>query len=235
MRLRAMASQGLLTASRLYLVRHGQVADGHTDRYHGHNDVALSPTGVRQCEALAAYLKDVAFHGIYASDLTRTRRGAEIIGQGRGLPVQAIPAFREINFGVWEGLTFQEIMDRYPEQLRQRFADLANFRIPGGESLQDLQSRVMPQLTALCQRHVGEAFLIVAHAGINRVILAQALNLDLASIFRLDQAYAGLNIIDYYPDLAVVRLVNGVFYPPELRPAQAMGSGYKDSKTGKEA
>jgi len=219
MRLRAMAAQGLLTATRLYLVRHGQVADGHTDRYHGHNDVDLSPTGIRQCQALAAHLRDVSFAGLYASDLTRTRRGAEIIGQGRGLPVQVIPAFREINFGIWEGLTFQEIMERYPEELRQRFNDLANYRIPGGESLKDLEARVSPALAELRQRHVGQNFLVVAHAGINRVILSRALNLDLNYIFRLDQAYAGLNIIDYYPDLAVVRLLNGIFYPPELSPA----------------
>ncbi len=213
MRLRALATQGLLTATRLYLVRHGQVADGHTDIYNGHNDVDLSPTGVSQCEALAAHLKDVKLAGIYASDLTRTRRGAEIINQGRALAVGTVPEFREINFGVWEGLSFQEIMTRYPEELQQRFADLANFRIPGGESLMDLQARVAPKLAELLQHHAGEAFLVVAHAGINRVILSQALGLDLQHIFHLDQAYAGLNIIDYYPDLAVVRLLNGIFYP----------------------
>jgi alpha-ribazole phosphatase len=213
MRLRSLAAQGLLTATRLYLVRHGQVADGHTDVYHGHNDVDLSPTGLQQCQALAAHLQDVQLAGIYASDLTRTRRGAEIINEGRGLSVQTIPEFREINFGVWEGLSFKEIMTQYPEELQQRFADLANFRIPGGESLNDLEARLSPKLAELIERHAGEAFLVVAHAGINRVILSQAMGLDLQHIFHLDQAYAGLNIIDYYPDLAVVRLLNGVFYP----------------------
>ena len=225
MRLRAMAAQGLLTATRLYLVRHGQVADGHTDRYHGQNDVALSPTGIRQCEALAAYLQDVPFAGIYSSDLERTRLGAEIIGRGRGLTVQPLPEFREIHFGIWEGLTFQEIMDRYPEELRRRFDDLANYRIPGGESLKDLEARALPKLAELRQRHDGQSFLLVAHAGINRVILSKAMNLDLNYIFRLDQAYAGLNIIDYYPDLAVVRLLNGIFYPSELTSTRAQGSG----------
>jgi alpha-ribazole phosphatase len=213
MRLRALAAQGSLTATRLYLVRHGQVADGHTDIYNGHNDVDLSPTGVSQCQSLAVHLQDVKLAGIYSSDLTRTRRGAEMIRQGRDLSVQTVPEFREINFGVWEGLSFQQIMTQYPEELQQRFADLANFRIPGGESLQDLHARVAPKLTELVQRHTGEAFLLVAHAGINRVILSQAMGLDLQHIFHLDQAYAGLNIVDYYPDLAVVRLLNGVFYP----------------------
>ena len=100
MRLRALAAQGLLTATRLYLVRHGQVADGHTDVYNGHNDVDLSPAGVSQCEFLADHLNDLKLAGIYSSDLTRTRPGAEIINQGRGLTVQTVPEFREINFGV---------------------------------------------------------------------------------------------------------------------------------------
>ena len=213
MRLRALAAQGLLTATRLYLVRHGQVADGHTDIYNGHNDVDLSPTGVSQCQALAAHLRNVKLAGIYSSDLTRTRRGAEIINQGRGLPLETVPEFRELNFGVWEGLSFQQIMERYPDELQQRFDDLANFRVPGGESLADLQTRVTPKLAELLQHHAGQAFLVVAHAGINRVILSQALGLDLQYIFHLDQAYAGLNIIDYFPDLAVVRLLNGIFYP----------------------
>jgi alpha-ribazole phosphatase len=213
MRLRALASQGLLTATRLYLVRHGQVADGHTDIYNGHNDVDLSPAGVTQCQFLADHLKEVKLAGIYSSDLTRTRRGAEMIGQGRELTVKTVPEFREINFGIWEGLSFQEIMTRYPEELQQRFADLANFRIPQGESLKDLEARVTPKLADLIQQHMGKAFLVVAHAGINRVILSRAMGLSLQHIFHLDQAYAGLNIIDYYPDLAVVRLLNGIFYP----------------------
>ena len=213
MRLRALAAQGLLNATRLYLVRHGQVAAGHTDIYNGHNDVDLSPAGVTQCQFLATHLKDVKLAGIYSSDLTRTRRGAEIISQDRGLMVKTVPEFREINFGIWEGLSFKEIMTKYPEELQQRFADLANFRIPEGESLKDLEARVAPKLAELLQQHAGEAFLVVAHAGINRVILSQAMGLSLQHIFHLDQAYAGLNIIDYYPDLAVVRLLNGVFYP----------------------
>lgn len=213
MRLKALAAQGNPPSTRLYLMRHGQVADGHTHLYHGHNDVDLSPTGIRQCEAVAAYLQEVPLAGVYASDLTRTRRGAEIIAQGRPVAVEAYPEFREVHFGIWEGLSFQEIMERYPEELQQRFRDLANFRIPGGESLQDLKARALPKLQELIQRHQGEAFLLVAHAGINRVILCEALHLDLQYLFHLDQAYAGLSIIDYFPDLAVVRLVNGIFYP----------------------
>ncbi len=190
-------------------MRHGQVAEGHTQRYHGHNDIGLSPQGVQQFEDLAAQLAAIPLQGVYSSDLTRTIKGAEIISRGRGLAPQVVPEFREVNFGAWEGLTFGEILEQYPSQLEARLRDLPSFRIPGGESLEDLAARALPRLRELLARHRDAAFLIVAHAGINRVILCEALGLSLNHLFRLEQNYGCLNIIDYFPDLAVVRLLNG--------------------------
>jgi alpha-ribazole phosphatase len=209
MRLQALRAKASLTPTRLYLVRHGQVADGHTHRYHGHNDVGLSPAGERQLERLAAQLKNEPLAGVYASDLTRALKGAEIICRGRDLTPQPFAEFREVNFGSWEGLSFAEIMAQYPAELEERFRDLTNFRIPGGESLKDVKARALPKLRELLSRHAGAAFLVVAHAGINRVILSDALGLTLDNLFRLDQNYGCLNIVDYFPDLSVVRLING--------------------------
>lgn len=209
MRLQAQRLKGSLTPTRLYLVRHGQVADGHTDRYHGNNDIGLSDKGVRQFEDLAAQLAGVNLAGVYASDLTRALTGAQIINREREAPMQIIPEFREIHFGAWEGLSFTEIAERYPAELEARFRDLTSFRIPGGESLLDVSARVLPRLSDLINRHLEEAFIIVAHAGVNRVILSEALGLPLDHLFRLDQNYGCLNIIDYFPDMAVVRLLNG--------------------------
>jgi alpha-ribazole phosphatase len=209
MRLQAKRIEGSLTATRLYLVRHGQVADGHTDRYHGNNDIGLSPNGVRQLEELAVQLHGVDLAGVYASDLTRALTGAAIISRGRKVAPQALPEFREVHFGLWEGLSFTEIAERYPAELEARFQDLTSFRIPGGESLTDVRDRVLPRLNELIGRHHGQAFLVVAHAGVNRVILSEAMGLSLEHLFRLDQSYGGLNVIDYFPDMAVVRLVNG--------------------------
>jgi alpha-ribazole phosphatase/probable phosphoglycerate mutase len=209
MRLQALSAKASLTPTCLYLVRHGQVADGQTHRYHGHNDIGLSPQGEKQLQDLAAQLKSVPLAGVYASDLFRAFRGAEIISRGHNIKPQAVPEFREVNFGVWEGLSFEEIATRYPVELQGRFQDLANFCIPGGESLMDVRRRALPRLDELLQQHAGRAIAVVAHAGINRVILSEALGLPLDNLFRLDQNYGCLNIIDYFPDLPVVRLING--------------------------
>ena len=209
MRLAALTHEHPPDATRLYLVRHGRVADGHTQRYHGNNDIGLSSEGERQLNELARYLEPVPLAAVYASTLRRTQDGASRLCQGRGLEPRVIPEFREIHFGVWEGLTFAEISERYPEELNSRFKDLENFRIPGGESLLDMRDRAVPRLKELVAGHPGQSLALVAHAGVNRVILCDALSLPLENIFRLDQNYGCLNIIDYFADFTVVRLLNG--------------------------
>ncbi len=209
MRLNLLAQKGELRPTRLYLIRHGQVADGHTHRYHGNNDIPLSPQGVKQLEDLATRLAGVELAAVYASDLSRAYQGAEILCRGRHLQPQAVREFRELHFGIWEGLSFTEIIDRYPQELEARLQDLAHYRVPEGESLLDVKGRALPRLQGLLCAHQGEAIALVAHAGINRVILCEALGLDLIHLFRIDQRYGCLNIIDYFPDLAVVRLING--------------------------
>jgi alpha-ribazole phosphatase/probable phosphoglycerate mutase len=209
MRVQTLAQAKETPPTRLYLVRHGRVADGHTHRYHGNNDIGLSPEGEKQLTRLAQQLQTVPLAGIYASNLKRSREGAVRLCQGRDLEPQSIPEFREIHFGVWEGLTFAEIAEHYPEELASRFQDLANFRIPGGESLVDVRQRVMPRLKEMVAAHPSQSLALVAHAGVNRIILCEALSLPLEHLFRLDQNYGCLNIIDYFPDFTVVRLMNG--------------------------
>ena len=121
MRLAALTHANPPEATRLFLVRHGQVADGHTHRYHGNNDIDLSPAGEQQLTRLASHLEPVPLAAVYASDLRRSKDGAARLCAGRGLAPRVIPEFREIHFGVWEGLTFTEISEHYPEQLNGRF------------------------------------------------------------------------------------------------------------------
>lgn len=158
---------------------------------------------------LAQELASAHLTAVYASDLRRSWEGAACLCQGRELEPRIVPDFREIHFGVWEGLSFAEIAERYPEELEGRFQDLAGFRIPEGESLSDLRDRALPRLQEILVEHPGQSLALVAHAGVNRVILCDALDLPLNNIFRLDQNYGCLNIIDYFPDFTVVRLING--------------------------
>ena len=90
-------------------MRHGQVAEGHTNRYHGHNDIGLCPPGEPAIRSdLAAQLAAMPLAGVYSSDLTRTIKTAPGSSAGAGAwPPRVIPEFREVNFGAWEGLTLR--------------------------------------------------------------------------------------------------------------------------------
>lgn len=196
--------------NRLYLVRHGQVVGHERLPANGHTDVDITEIGVLQMEHLAGRLRLMEIKAIYSSDLQRTRKGAGIIGRHHDAPHRIIREFRELCFGNWEGLTMEEITQAYPGELERRTRDIADYRPPGnGESMRDLSGRVMPRLRHMLEEERGRDILLVAHGGVNRVILCSALGIDLSNIFNIQQDYGCLNIIDYFSDHALVRLING--------------------------
>ena len=195
---------------RLYLIRHGQVV-GY-DKYFvvGHTDVEITEVGVIQMEHMAERLRLTNIRAIYSSDLKRTIRGARIISRLHNVPLYALPELREMSFGDWEGLTSKEIRERFPGELEKREADPVNYQLPGnGESIGLFAKRIMDCFEGILENQNGNDILLVAHGLVNRVILCNAMGLDLTRIFSLQQDYGCLNIIDYFPDRTLVNLING--------------------------
>lgn len=197
-------------STRLYLVRHGEVVNHGEFRYNGHIDIDITEGGLRQMKAVAERLRYEPVKGVYSSGLIRTVKGAEEISRHHNIKPVSDERLKELSAGRWEGLTFAEVKERYPDEAHVRFEDLVNYRIKEGESLRDLEGRVIPALKDIIERHKGEAAAIVAHGGVNRIILCHALNLGLENFFRLEQDYGCLNIIDFYDNTAVVKLINGI-------------------------
>ncbi len=196
--------------NRLYLARHGQV-DGY-DEYpvYGHTDVDITEVGKIQMERLAERLRHTDLKAIYSSDLKRTVKGAQIIAGHHDVPIHTLPELRELYFGDWEGKTLSEICERFPDELEKRKTDMANYRAPGGgESMHDLSNRVMACVRHIRKEQEGDDILLVCHGGVNRVILCDALGLELSKMSNFHQDYGCLNTIDYFPDSTLVRLING--------------------------
>lgn len=198
----------MMEKTRVHLIRHGEVERSHC--YNGQFDVRLTALGEEQYHQLKPRLNPDSISALYTSDLTRTVRGGEILGPYLGLEPVKVTALRELNCGEWQGLSVTEIQQTRPDEWAGRLADLEHFRAPGGESLGDLAARVLPALKEIVSRHRGEEVLVVAHGGVNRAILMDAIGAPLASFFSIDQHYCCLNVIDYYADgNTVVQLVNG--------------------------
>lgn len=195
--------------TRLYLVRHGQVQGFEQRRYNGHHDVALTDLGVEQYHLLKERLADTHISACYASDLTRCKIGADIICEQFGVQPVHRSELRELNIGIWEGLTWQEIQSRWPQEWQARLNDLVNYRAPEGENLLDVEARAMPVVQEMLERHRGQELLLVGHGGLNRIILLNAIGAPLVNMFNIEQNYGCLNIIDYYADgRATVKLLN---------------------------
>lgn len=195
--------------TRLYLARHGQICGFERMTTNGHTDVDITETGVIQMNSLAERLRLVEINAIYATGLKRTEKGARIIGQYHTVPIKTKPELKEIFFGDWEGMPLEEIERAYPGELDKRYADIAGYRPPNGENMADVSKRVLGCLKEILSEEAGKNILIVAHGGVNRLIICDALGLPVKSLFNIQQDYGCLNIIEYYPENRLVRLVNG--------------------------
>ena len=196
--------------NRVYLIRHGQVEGYENFPVYGHTDVKLTEVGILQMKQMADRLRLTEPKAIYSSDLKRSATGSRLIALHHDVPVYFLPELREMEFGDWEGLTLTEIRTRFPEELQKRQDDLLNYRAPGnGESIADLAARIDAVFDRIRAEQKENDIIITAHGAVNRVILCRALGLDLVRMFNIHQAYGCLNIIDYFSDTTLVRLING--------------------------
>ena len=186
-----------MSATVVYLFRHGEVMLAETRRFIGHLDVLLSPHGEAQCVAQSARLRDVPLAALYSSDLARARRSAELLGRPRGLSPSVVPALREMAMGRWEGLTADEIKAREPESFATWMARVGDFPFPEGESVPDLVARVWPAFQTLVATHAGASIGVVAHGGTNRAILCRALGLPLDRLLVFGQGYGALTVLSH--------------------------------------
>jgi alpha-ribazole phosphatase/probable phosphoglycerate mutase len=177
---------------------------------YGHTDVDLTETGLLQMKEMAERLRLIDIMAIYSSDLKRAVTSARHIALYQDAPHYCLPELREIYFGDWEGMTLKEVRKGFPKELKERQEDLINFKSPGGgEPVGQFSERIIKCFEGILSDQKGNDIAIVAHGAVNRVILCKALDLDLTRMFNIQQDYGCLNIIDYFPDSTLVRLVNG--------------------------
>jgi alpha-ribazole phosphatase/probable phosphoglycerate mutase len=194
----------------LWLIRHPEPEASAEGRCYGSLDWSLSETGLRQAHAIADALAPEPLAAIYTSPRRRCVQAAEIVARGRSCPLEPSEAFRELDFGEFEGRRYDEIAALYPELYRQWMEKPTEVQFPGGEDFAAMRRRVLDAAAGLRARHAGETVAVVTHGGVNRIILAEALGLDAAHIFRIGQRHAALNLIRYFGDTAVVELVNSL-------------------------
>jgi alpha-ribazole phosphatase len=152
---------------------------------------------------------DSGLQAVYTSNLSRAVRSAGIIAEPFGLRPVEMPDLRERSFGEWEGMTFTEIKEKYPREFEAWANDPLRYSPVSGESTIAVKDRTVPALTKILEGHNGDNIAVVAHGGVNRIILCYVLGIPLENIFRLEQDYAAVNIIEFWDKYPVVKLING--------------------------
>jgi alpha-ribazole phosphatase/probable phosphoglycerate mutase len=193
----------------VWLVRHASL-EGHDGRCYGWYDIRLSAEGIAQAESIAARLSTEPISRIYSSSLSRAVETARAVASPHRIAVDVVEDLGEIHFGDCEGLTYQEVEKRYPEVFESWMSRPTETQFPNGESFSQLRSRVLAALESLLRDHRSESIVVVTHAGVIRLLLAQALGIPDRHIFRLAQGYGAINRIDYFDSGPIVGLINGI-------------------------
>jgi broad specificity phosphatase PhoE len=180
-------------ATTIVLARHGETDWNVERRVQGHTDRPLTDDGREQAVALANQLEGERLDAVYASDLSRAVETARPAAERRGLQVVTMPELREKRFGTWEGLTDDEVLERYPDARRGHWGD--------GETTEDVAARVVDALRRIADRHPDGRVLVVTHGGPLRAVLrACATGADRAiancHVARIEVVAGGIRSVD---------------------------------------
>lgn len=195
--------------TRIWLIRHGEPEASAEGRCYGKSDFGLSAEGVSQVHAATTLLDGEELAAIYASPRARTMESAHILADPRGMTVEALDDLAEIDFGDFEGRTYNEIALSHSEIYRQWMEHPTQVDFPNGESFDRMWTRVISTIEALLAKHAGQTIALVTHGGVNRIVLAWAMGLSRENVFRLSQRYAAVNAIQWFDDYPSVELLNG--------------------------
>ena len=191
---------------RIYLVRHGETELNQKKCYYGHMDVGLSEKGVKQAKAIGAFFQNRSFDVVVSSPLIRAVKTAEYILGGREQKIVVDERLSEQNFGIFEGFTYEQLLEGYPDEFQSWNQDFSGYRIPGGESFSDVRDRIDNYLKELIGR--DGTMLLVAHKGTLGHFLASSLGLPLEGYWNFVFEQGSYSCIDYEDGYAIIRKLN---------------------------
>ena len=182
-----------MSRTRVMLIRHGQTSWSVEKRYFGSTDIGLDEEGKRQSLAVKKAVAGLKIEQVYSSDLSRAYDFASLIFGGRD--IKKDKRLREIDFGDFEGLTHDELMDKHGDIYKAWIDNPFKKDLPNGESIADLRARMTEVLGDMVDRHGGETVCLVTHAGPIKWIIHDIMKLS--SIWEFSPRLASITTIEY--------------------------------------
>ena len=187
------------------LLRHGELVGGI--KYRGQTDDPLTREGLASMYAVWKRLQNKV-DLIITSPLSRCRRPAMAWAESKGIECIVDARLSELHYGEWEGMTPDEIREKYPDLLEQWRRDPESVLVPGGESIHDFQARIAQFWEELCRNHKGQRLLVVAHSGSIRMLIAEVMNAPIISTRSMQMPYASWSRVSHEKGNSHIEFLN---------------------------
>lgn len=197
---------------RILLLRHAETGWNRERRFQGWRDVPLSATGREQAESAARLLAATRIEAVWSSPLARARDTATIIAAPHRLAVQESDAFREMGFGEWEGLTRDEVRERFPDAHRAWAETPHEAAWPGAETLAMVRARALAGLGALRAAHTGQTICLVSHGITGRLLILEALGLGPDRLWSFQLSSTGISELEFRDDWTTLHRMNSLIH-----------------------
>jgi broad specificity phosphatase PhoE len=194
--------------TRLYLVRHGEVEARYHRVFGGKIDMELSPLGHDQVKAAADYFQRHPPHVMYASPMKRVQQTLAPLAKWTGLDPIVLPGLREVDFGEWTGLSWEQVYERFKVSAFDWLTQLETGSIAQAESTADFRKRVDEALRQILTESPNKEIAVIAHGGTIRMLLALILNLPFTKMSAFDIEYASITKVKIQPNKTEVELLN---------------------------
>lgn len=186
--------------TQLWLIRHGQTDWNAARIYQGQADIPLNPVGVQQAKSLALTISNEKFDAIFASDLSRAVQTAGILAEALKMSFELDVRLREINQGIWEGMSLDEVQAKYAADFKQGFEDPAFSRAPGGESVAEVAARMAAAADEIAAFHPQGRVLLVSHGLAVATLYCQANQIPLTRVYHYIPENAAPMTVEWEPD-----------------------------------
>ncbi len=187
---------------RLLIVRHGESEWNKIGRYQGQEDAPLSELGQQQAQALARRLRNEHLDAIYSSPLQRAANTARAIAELHpDVPFHTDAALLEIHHGDWQGLYNEDVRKQYSAALQEWKEHPTRAQMPNGESFSNILKRVLDFKEALERDHANETVLVSTHDVVVKILVADALGMNMDRINRIWVTNASISVVEYGSEL----------------------------------
>jgi broad specificity phosphatase PhoE len=196
------------TITRLVLIRHGEVEARYQRVFGGRIDMDLSERGHEQARRVAEHLRTTHFDAVYASPMRRAQQTVAALAATNGYAPVVVDELREVDFGAWTGLTWDEVHARFGVSAFDWLAELSRNGIAGAEPAADFCDRAARVLQRVVPAHRGQTVALVCHGGVIRMLLSQLLTLPLPAMAHFEVDYASISLVWCRPHRAELKLLN---------------------------